>query len=168
MLLKLCNAWRQDCKTSTSCHVWWGEWAGLGSPLWGNAPPVGIEVEVLRAWLLRMCLLISRARPALSFGFSAFVWNYLNYRHGTFNCWSFSFNWLNRKNRLLKCTIYDFTMWLHLKPSEPSCCHWMKCVGCWRKWALMMAPSSTHHQPTSPQPLTPECEILVSELLPIF
>ena len=41
------------------------------------APPAGIEVEVVRAWLRNtledICLLISRARPALSFCFSVFV-----------------------------------------------------------------------------------------------
>ena len=64
------------------------------------------------------------------------------------------------RDTIEKNTDLQHYMWLHLRPV---------------RWIMLTEVSSydgsiVHptHQPTSSQTLTPECEILVSELLPIF
>ena len=61
---------------------------------------------------------------------------------------------IEKKKKLLKSTIYDFTMWLHLKPSEP----FMVSVN--EMWWMMLTEVSSDdgsivHPTTTPPALRP-------------
>ena len=64
------------------------------------------------------------------------------------------------KNKLLKCTSYDFTMWLHLKPSE------RLMVSVDEVWWMMLTEVSSDDgaivHPTSSQTLTQSGNGLIS------